>query len=312
MKDSKNFTKKLRILFFGLATIFLLLSNNNQSLADIKDNIIGTPTSSYKINKGDSLYKIARENNLSIAEIIKANPQINNPNLIHYNQKVTLPSWFIIPNYERRGIIINLAEPRLYYFKTDPSEIITFPIAIGKEGFETPLGKAYIANKRENPTWIPTPRLREENPELPEIVEPGPDNPLGNYALDLSWPTFLIHGTNAPMSIGNPESHGCIRLYPEDIKSLFAMVETYTPVRIVNQPIKIGKFEDKIYIETDLNEKELTEINKSEVYQLICRYINKCENRVNWEIVWQAIEENKSIPVDITANLSKEIKEQTQ
>lgn len=311
MRNPKNFSKKLRILFFGLSASFLLFGNN-QSLADIKDNIIGAPTSSYKIKKADNLYKIARENNLSIAEIIKANPKISDKNLIYYNREITLPTWFIIPNYERRGIIINLAEPRLYYFKNDQPEIITFPVAIGKEGFETPLGKAYIANKRENPTWIPTPRLREENPDLPEIVKPGSDNPLGNYALDLSWPSFLIHGTNDPMSIGNPESHGCIRLYPEDIKSLFALVETYTPVRIVNQPIKIGKFEDKIYIEADLSEKELTEINKSGVYQLICRYINKCESRINWKLVWQTIEENKSIPVDITANLDEKTKEQIQ
>lgn len=296
--------------FFCLITLCYLFGQSKTALADIKDNLIGVPSFYYKVKNGDALYKIARNNNLSVAEIIQANPEISDQELIYYDEKILLPTSFIIPNYERVGIVINLAEPRLYYFKNNPTEIenevISFPIAIGKEGFETPLGKTYIANKRENPIWIPTKRLREENPELPEIVEAGPDNPLGNYAMDLAWPSFVIHGTNDPISIGNPKSHGCIRLYPEDIKLFFEVAEIYTPVRIVNQTVKVGKSGDRIYIESSLGKNQFSEESKSETYELICRYISKCNKRVDWDLVWKTIEKNKSVPVDVTKEIAND------
>lgn len=299
--ESKN-------LFFRLIIFCYLLGPNKTVFADIKDNLIGTPSFYYKVRAGDTLYKIARNNNLSVSEIMQANPEISNQELVYYDKKILLPTSFIIPNYERMGIVINLAELRLYYFRNNQTEnkneVISFPVAIGKEGFETPLGKTYIANKRENPIWIPTKRLREENPELPEIVEAGPDNPLGNYALDLSWPSFVIHGTNDPISIGNPKSHGCIRLYPEDIQLFFELTEIYTPVRIVNQPIKVGKLGERIYIESNLAKDQFSDIDKSTTYELICRYVSNCSKRVDWDLVWKTIEENKSVPVDVTKDIT--------
>ena len=123
----------------------------------------------------------------------------------------------MLPDAPRRGIVINLAELRLYYFPNG-GEPLSFPIGIGREGWETPLGRTRIVRKTVHPVWIPTNSEHEERPELPQSVAPGPDNPMGDYALYLGWGGYAIHGTNRPSSVGQRGSHGCIRLYPEDMQ----------------------------------------------------------------------------------------------
>ncbi len=282
-----------------LFIIFLLFANNALAQQTIDTNIIGEQKD-YKIKKGDRLFKIARLNHLGVAEVMLANPQIDDPAFIYAGQNLTLPLGHILPNAPRDGIIINLAESRLYYFPADSRQVFTVPIAVGAEGSGTPIGKTAIVRKRENPTWTPPASLREENPDLPEIVPAGPNNPLGKYAMDLSWPRFLIHGTNDPKSIGNKESHGCIRLYPEDIESLFALVEIGTKVQIVNQPIKIGWLGSKIYIESHLPAEQTGDIDNTK--KIICSKVKNCDAKIDWKEVKEVIAANDGMPAEVGHN----------
>jgi L,D-transpeptidase ErfK/SrfK len=208
------------------------------------ENAIGEVTY-YTVRGHETLYDIARFVDLGVDEIINANKNID-PWLPKAGDVITLPTKFIIPDVPRKGIVINLATMRLYYFPPDnPDDIITFPISVGVEGRSTPLGMTKISRKRKNPEWIPPQSIRLEKPWLPGIVPAGPDNPLGEYALSLDyskdqrWTSVVIHGTNRPWSIGTLASHGCIRLYPEDIRVLFEAVETGTAVNIIYQPYPV-------------------------------------------------------------------------
>ena len=146
-----------------------------------------------------------------------------------------VPSQFVLPVAPRDGIVLNVPEMRLYYYlpkkKNQPREVITYPLGVGREGWNTPYITTNIVEKKASPNWYPP---------LPEIVKAGPDNPLGDFAMRLGQRDYLIHGTNKPYGVGMRVSHGCIRLFPEDIEALFEKVALKTPVRIINQPYKIG------------------------------------------------------------------------
>jgi L,D-transpeptidase ErfK/SrfK len=289
-----------KILKYKWIFLWIFLFTNNSLAQEIIDtNIIGEQKN-YKIKKGDNLFVIARVNHLSVAEMMLANPQINNPAIIYVGKNLILPTSHIIPNTLKKGIVINLAESRLYYFPTDSEQVFSVPIAVGAEGSDTPTGKTEIVRKRENPSWTPPERLRLENPNLPKVIPAGPSNPLGKYAMDLSWPRFLIHGTNDPRSIGNKESHGCIRLYPEDIESLFALVEIGTEVRIVDQPIKIGWLGNKIYIESHLPREQTKDIDNTK--KIICSKVKNCDAKINWTKVEEVIGKNNGMPIEVGKN----------
>lgn len=208
-----------------------------------------------RVAAGETLLDIARAHGLGYNEITAANPGID-PWLPPPASTVMLPTRFILPSAPRRGIIINLAEMRLYYYPppaNDQPVVLTFPIGIGQEGWTTPLGITEVVSKVKDPPWTVPPSIRAEheregNP-LPAIVPPGPDNPLGNYALRLGLTSYLIHGTNKPYGIGRRASHGCIRLYPEDIEVLFQQVAVSTAVWIINQPYKLGLDTGRLYLE---------------------------------------------------------------
>jgi L,D-transpeptidase ErfK/SrfK len=200
------------------------------------------------VQEGDTLIDIARQNDLGYNEIVAANPGID-PWVPAVGAEIVLPTIHVLPSAPREGIIINLTEMRLYYYPPPPpggeATVMTFPIGIGQEGSATPLGITRIVEKTENPAWTVPDSIRAEyeqegNP-LPHIVPPGPDNPLGAYAMRLGWGSFLIHGTNKPYGVGMRVSHGCIRLYPEDIKALFERVPMSTPVWVIDQPFKLGR-----------------------------------------------------------------------
>ena len=183
----------------------------------------------------DTFIKLAREHDLGYTELVHANPGVD-------------------PWLPGEGIVINLPELRLYYFPEDkPGRVITHPISIGRMDWGTPLGLTHVQSKAQNPTWYPPESIREEhaldNRPLPRVVPPGPDNPLGKHALRLALPGYLIHGTNKPAGLGMRVTHGCIRMFPEDIEALFASVPIGTPVRIVNQPYKIGWTDGGFYLE---------------------------------------------------------------
>lgn len=210
----------------------------------------------------DTFIKIARQYNLGYEELVQANPTVN-PWLPGEGTEIFLPTRFVLPYAPRQGIVINLPELRLYYFPADsPGWVITHPISIGRMDWRTPLGASHVQSKVLNPTWYPPESIRMEhaldNRSLPKIVPPGPNNPLGNHALRLSLPGYLIHGTNKPSGVGMRVTHGCIRMFPEDIEALFSRVPVGTPVHIVNQPYKIGWAEGGFYLEAHpLLEEEL-------------------------------------------------------
>jgi len=198
--------------------------------------------------KEDTLLDIARQHGLGYNEITAANPGID-PWVPGESTEVVLPTAFVLPPGPREGMVINLAQMRLFYFPPprpgEPARVITHPIGIGVDIAPTPLGATRIVRKAVDPTWYPPDSIRERRAEegeiLPAVVPPGPDNPLGGYALYLGLPGYLIHGTNRPWGIGMRVSNGCIRLYPEDIEALFAQVPVDTRVRIVRDPYLVGE-----------------------------------------------------------------------
>jgi len=208
-------------------------------------------------NREETLLDIARHHEIGQDEMLLANPNINRW-LPEQGAKVVIPSRYILPQAPRTGLVINLPEMRLYYFpraiKGEKPSVITYPISIGRMDWKTPIGRTSIIRKQKDPTWTPPKSLRDEalvndGKILPNIVPAGSDNPLGRYALYLGIPGYLIHSTNKPFGVGMRVTHGCIRMYPENIETLFAIIPVGTPVNIVNQPIKLGWFGKNLYIE---------------------------------------------------------------
>jgi len=195
----------------------------------------------------DTLVDIARRHGLGYHDIVKANPDVNIW-LPGEGTEIVLPTRFVLPPGPREGLVLNLAEYRMYYFpEHGPGErafVYTYPISIGRMDWETPLGRTSIIAMAKNPAWYPPQSVRDEHAAegdpLPNVVPPGPKNPLGTRALRLGIPGYLIHGTNRPAGVGMRVSHGCIRMFPEDIEFLFEQVRVSMPVRIINVPVKIG------------------------------------------------------------------------
>lgn len=202
------------------------------------------------VKADESLLEIARRYDLGYTEITAANPGVD-PFVPDPGSRIVLPTEWILPEVPiREGIVINIAEMRLFVFSQDGSKTVaSFPIGIGDQGRDTPLGTFSVIEKISNPPWYVPESIRKEDPSLPAVVPPGPDNPMGSHALRLSNKTVLIHGTNRPWGIGTRSSHGCIRLYQEDIARLFGMVGRGTGVTIVNQPVKVAARRDRVYLE---------------------------------------------------------------
>ena len=199
----------------------------------------------------DTLLALAEEFELGYEELVAANPRIDSW-LPGEGSRVVLPSKFIVPGKIGEGIYINLAEYRLYYLPRKGT-VITHPISIGRGDWNTPVGRTRVTHKLIKPTWYPPESILREHAEdgdpLPKVVPPGPDNPLGDYALKLDLPGYLIHGTNRPYGIGMKATHGCIRLRPANIAGLFEQTSVGTPVHIDWQPFKVGTRDRTIYLE---------------------------------------------------------------
>ncbi|PSU36168.1 L,D-transpeptidase family protein [Photobacterium lutimaris] len=198
----------------------------------------------YQVIKGDSLLDIANRYNVGLLQLMAANPGVD-PFLPTPGSLLTIPMQLVLPNAKRLGIVINLAELRLYYFPKNSDKMYVFPIGIGRIGRETPKMTTSISQMTEGPTWTPTANIRKEyrekhNIELPAVVPAGPENPLGEYAMRLAYGSgqYLIHGTNKDFGIGMRVSSGCIRMNPWDVEWLFSQVSRGTRVQIINQPLK--------------------------------------------------------------------------
>ncbi|MBY0474297.1 MAG: L,D-transpeptidase family protein [Nitrosomonas sp.] len=232
------------------------IANHEFSFDSAREDVVGK-LQIITAHEDDTLSDIARRFNLGYEEIVSANPQID-PWLPKAGTKIVIPTQFVLPDAPRQGIVINLAAMRLFYFPQtkagEPQRVITHPVGIGRVEWKTPEGMTRITAKNENPSWIPTPSIRKEyakngNP-LPAIVPPGPDNPMGAYVLRLAWPSYAIHGTDKPPSVGLRGSHGCLRMYPEDIAFIYNDVPVGTPVRVVNQPYLLGWRDNTLYLQS--------------------------------------------------------------
>lgn len=207
-----------------------------------------------RVQGEDTFSDIARRFNLGYEEMVRANPGVD-PWLPGEDREIVLPTQFVLPDAPREGLVINLAQLRVFYFpkvkEGEPRTVITHPIGVGKVGWSTPEGTTKVTSKAKNPTWFPPASVRKEHREagdpLPSKVPPGPDNPLGAHMMTLGWPSYLVHGTNKPYGVGMRSSHGCIRFYPEDIEQLYGDIPVGTKVTVVNQPFVFGWHRGDLY-----------------------------------------------------------------
>lgn len=240
---------------FIMGMIFSSAYATTFELEDTDTRVIGHNLVVYSHHE-DTLLDIGRAFDIGYSEIVNANPDLD-PWLPGENQRVIVPNRFILPDAPHVGIVINLAEMRLYYYpetnKNERQKVITHPIGVGREGWTTPTGKTKIIQRIKDPTWTPPASILAEHLEkgdpLPKVVPAGPDNPLGAFAMRLGMPGYLLHGTNRPFGVGMRVSHGCIRLFPEDIEHLFGIVVLDTPVEILYQPNKAGLLDNHLYLE---------------------------------------------------------------
>lgn len=215
------------------------------------DNVVGQVQWT-QAKPGDTFSTIGRRFDVGYCQLIEANPTIN-PDQVPAGTIIVIPSRFILPPVPRKGIVISLAELRLYYFPSDEHTVSIYPIGIGREGWITPVGQQKITDKTVNPTWVVPDSIKKDRAKqgviLPASVQPGPENPLGGYRMRLTKPTYLIHGTNDFTGVGRRSSSGCVRMFPEDVENLFSKVSLGTPVNILNSPYKAGWSDNKLYLE---------------------------------------------------------------
>jgi len=281
-------------LAFGIPTAGVNAELFPLAPSDTLEGIIKT----YTVRRGESLIEIARKFELGYNEITEANPDLD-PFVPEEGTTVTIPSLWILPEVETsERILINLSEFRLYYFFASGGLgfVETFPIGIGSEGHYTPVGEFKVTEKIANPAWHVPESIRLEKPELPPVVPPGPDNPLGTHALRLSDKSILIHGTNRPFAVGRMASHGCIRLYPEDIPILFTLVPNGVRVTIVRQPIKVGTRNNRVFME--VHNDPYVEVTLSDAAALLIR--RGLLGRTDVAKMRKTFEKKDGIPTDIT------------
>jgi L,D-transpeptidase ErfK/SrfK len=206
----------------------------------------------------DTLYDLARRFSLGSEEMIRVNPGVD-PWIPGAGKTLVVPNTHILPPGPREGIVVNLPEHRLYYYpkpkRGEMGQVITYPVSIGKMDWRTPLGLTHVIQKIKNPVWYPPESVRKEHAAagdpLPPKVPSGPDNPLGLFAMRLAAGngTYLIHGTNNPIAVGLAVTHGCIRMYPDDVETLFPLVPVGTPVRLINEPLKVVWVDGELLLE---------------------------------------------------------------
>jgi L,D-transpeptidase ErfK/SrfK len=232
------------------------ISRNYFILESADQGVVGEPQVVFT-RATDTFSDLAREYGLGYDELVEANPGVD-PWLPRVNTPILLPTQYVLPDVPRQGIVLNIASKRLFYFPKvidgEPIQVMTFPIGIGRLGWETPLGEASVVSRATNPTWYVPASVRKEHAEagdpLPAVVPPGPDNPLGRHVLKLDMPGYLLHGTNQPYGVGMRVSHGCVRLYPENIELLYTLVAIGEKVNIINEPFLAGWRDGDLFFES--------------------------------------------------------------
>ncbi|MEW5727907.1 MAG: L,D-transpeptidase family protein [Pseudomonadota bacterium] len=258
--------------------------------------------------EGDTLPDLARANGLGYVELVAANPGVD-PWRPRPGHPVVLPVAHLAPELPA-PLVVNLGDMRLYHRRHGGS-IASFPIGIGRDGWELAAGMSTtVVRKRERPTWVPPASIRAEKPWLPASVPPGPDNPLGEYSLDLGLGLIRIHGTNRPDGVGRRVSHGCIRLYPEDIARLFPDIAVGTAVAVVDQPAKLAWLDDgELWLEIHPSQDQADAVEyrrplpRHEVARLEERVLAAAgaeAARIDWGLVAWAEETRLGVPVRVT------------
>jgi L,D-transpeptidase ErfK/SrfK len=256
------------------------------------------------------LADIARRHGLGYEDIVRANPGLQ-PWLPGEGAQVILPTQFVLPPGPREGVVLNVAEYRLYYYPVaksgEPRYVMTYPISIGRMDWETPLGMTEIVAKVVDPAWYPPQSVRDEHAAdgkpLPTVVPAGPDNPLGRFAMRLSMPGYLIHSTNRPAGVGMRVSHGCIRMFPEDIEFLFGLVGVSTKVRIINAPLKFGWRGDELLMESHplLVASDVDRLN--DVTELYISATGERAGELDWHLAEEVVGRADGIPTTVGAGI---------
>ena len=232
------------------------ISRNYFVLESPEQTVVGEPQIVFTRDT-DTFSDLAREYGLGYDELVAANPGVD-PWLPGENTPILLPTQYVLPDTPRRGVILNIASKRLFHYPAveegERVQVMTYPIGIGRVGWETPLGDTEVVAKARDPHWYVPWSVQQEHKEmgdpLPPVVPPGPDNPLGSHVLKLQMPGYLIHGTNQPYGVGMRVSHGCVRLYPENIELLYSMVDVGESVSIINEPFLVGRLNGELYLES--------------------------------------------------------------
>ena len=267
------------------------------------------------VGKEDTLPDIARRFDVGYEEILLANPGVD-PWLPGVGREVVVPTQFVLPAAPHEGVVVNVAAMRIFYYprhkKGEPQIVYTHPIGIGRVGWKTPEGTTKIVSRQKDPVWVVPKSVREEHLEdgerLPAIVPAGPDNPLGQYAFRLSWQSYLIHGTNKPYGVGMRSSHGCMRLYPEDIAVFFDLIPIGTKVTIVNQPYLFGWRDGTLYLQPyAVMEDDSRDWNKNRKRLLanllspkLRQSLESHDAEIDWQRVGDLAHSPRAIPVPVT------------
>ncbi len=269
------------------------------------DTVIGQPRS-YTFARGDTFYDVARHLGLGINETTNAFPGVD-VWIPPEGETFSFPTWWILPDADPQGVVVNIPEMRLYYFpprrKDTPPTVITYPVGLGRDDWRTPTGKFKIQEKTVDPPWVIPDSIREERIRekgRTEKMIPGgdPENPLGHYRMRLTLPLYGIHGTNIAWGVGMEISHGCIRLYPEDIERLFPLVPVGAPGEIVYQPVKIGVRRGDVYIEVDPDVYQIEFDYTAEARRLLSE--RGWSDLVDAGKLAEALERKSSVPTAIT------------
>ncbi len=304
---------------FGLAVVLLVAFalGSPRALAitfpfDPENDVIGEMVHDTARHE-QTLMDIARLHNLGYRDIRRANPNVS-VWMPGEGSTIVIPTRFVLPDVVREGIVINRAEKRLYYFHNDPEDgfsvVTTHPIGIGRVDRQTPVGTATVSQKLDNPAWYPTDAVRADHASrgmyLPRMVPPGEDNPLGDHAILLDLPGYLIHGTNNPDGVGMRVSQGCIRLYPEDIRDLMPIVPVGTPVQIIDQPHKVGIEDGVLYVEIHPGSYRESEggPGRTELFEAVGRMLalrgDELHGAVDWDLIEKVLERADGVPVAVS------------
>ncbi len=298
----------MRLTYRPLLLLLLILTSPLQAVTfDLPpegDDVVGK-TFTLTTRWEETFSDIARIYDIGYRQMVAANPNVD-AWLPGEGTEVVIPQQYILPSGPRKGIVINLAELRLYYFPKDRPVVVTYPIGIGREGWSTPTGETVVVGKKEGPSWtVPASILKEHEEDgdpLPPVIPPGPNNPLGSHAIYLGMSGYLLHGTNKPYGVGMRVSHGCIRLYPENIKQFFNMVDKGVPVRIINEPYKAGWLKGELYVQVHPPLVEYVEEKGNNYTELVNAVINRLgddSRKPDWSLLHEYAENKTGIPMPL-------------